>query len=151
MWAELVTPHWAGHRLLLMVMKSVDLQSRLRARPPHFSPGGVLRFLKRPGSEGVDFVVVLRFLHTHIHTRCWISEPALVNRSHVDSHVDHLLWVFILYRLCNLNCTIISNMLLSLCNAQGRFILTPCVLSVCCVTLRETAAYQMSTSVSLCP
>lgn len=88
MWAELVMPHWADHRLLLMAMNSVNLHAVWE--PGLLAPGGVfwsLRELKCPGWSWLCCWIV-------VHTHCRItSEPGLVNRSHVDSHVDQFFWL----------------------------------------------------------
>lgn len=84
MWAELVTAHWAERGLSLMVMKSVDLHTV--CEPDRLAPGGVFwspRELKHPGRSRLCCCVL-------VHTHCRItSEPGLVNRSHVDSHVAY--------------------------------------------------------------
>ncbi len=91
MWAELVTPHWADHSLLLMVMKSVDLHAV--CEPGRLAPGGFSWTLREPTHPGRSWLCCCVLVHTPCRTT---SEPGLVNRSHVDSHVVCLLWVFVL-------------------------------------------------------
>lgn len=79
MWAELVTPRWADRRLLLMVMKSVDLHAV--CEPGRLAPGF---FSGLRGSrnilEGVHFVVCcVWFTHTAGLQAC--------EQFHVDSQV----------------------------------------------------------------